>query len=99
MLGHDIAILRSLLAVGGFGEPGVLFNDDVDVAYTDTYGISIFALGRQQVPGCWRCGGSGHHHRTPPEEQYQERFCQRRLDGICLDVVTKEFLTIKIKFK
>jgi hypothetical protein len=48
---------------GGLGEPGVLFNDDVDVAYTDTSGISIFALGRQQVPGCWRCGDKNHLRR------------------------------------
>jgi hypothetical protein len=48
---------------GGLGESGVLFNDDVDVAYTDTSGISIFALGRQQVPGCWRCGDKNHLRR------------------------------------
>ena len=29
------------------------------------------------------------------EEQYQERFCLRRLDGIGLDMVNKEFLAIK----
>jgi hypothetical protein len=49
------------------GEPGVLYDDDVDVAYTDnTSGTSIFALGRQQVPGCWRCGSSGHLRRDCP---------------------------------
>jgi len=31
--------------------------------YTDTSGISIFALGRQQVPGCWRCGDKKHLRR------------------------------------
>ena len=47
----------------GIGEPGVLFNDDADVVYTDTSGISIFALGRQQVPGFWRCGDKKHLRR------------------------------------
>jgi hypothetical protein len=32
-----------------------------------------------------------------PEEQYQERFWRRRLDGIRLDTVTKEFLAIEFK--
>jgi hypothetical protein len=32
-----------------------------------------------------------------PEEQYQERFWRRRLDGIGLDTATKEFLTIEFK--
>jgi hypothetical protein len=32
-----------------------------------------------------------------PEDQYQERFWRRRLDGIGLDTVNKEFLTIEIK--
>jgi hypothetical protein len=31
------------------------------------------------------------------EEQYQERFCRRRLDGIGLDTVNKEFLDIEFK--
>ena len=31
------------------------------------------------------------------EEQYQERFWRRRLDGIGLDTVNKEFLAIKFK--
>jgi hypothetical protein len=31
------------------------------------------------------------------EEQYQERFCCRRLDGIGLDMVNKEFLAIEFK--
>ena len=35
--------------------------------------------------------------QPPTEEQYQERFWRRRLDGIALDVVTKEFLTIELK--
>jgi hypothetical protein len=34
---------------------------------------------------------------TVPEEQYQERFCRRRLDGIRLDTATKEFLDIEFK--
>jgi hypothetical protein len=35
----------------------------------------------------------------PPvtEEQYQERFWQQRLDGIGLDMATKEFLAIEFK--
>ena len=35
----------------------------------------------------------------PPvtDEQYQERFCWRRLDGIGLDMATKEFLAIEFK--
>ena len=32
-----------------------------------------------------------------PEDQYQERFWRRRLDGIGLDIVNKEFLTIEFK--
>ena len=32
-----------------------------------------------------------------PEDQYQERFWQRRLDGIGLDTVNKEFLAIEFK--
>ena len=32
-----------------------------------------------------------------PEEQYQERFWRRRLDGIGLDMVNKEFLDIEFK--
>ena len=40
----------------------------------------------------------GTSERQPPtEEQYQERFWWRRLDGIGLDVVTKEFLAIEFK--
>ena len=31
------------------------------------------------------------------EEQYQEKFWRRRLDGIGLDTVTKEFLAIEFK--
>jgi len=30
-------------------------------------------------------------------EQYQERFWRRRLDGVGLDTVTKEFLAIEFK--
>ena len=35
----------------------------------------------------------------PPvtEEQYEERFCRRRLDGIGLDTATKKFLGIEFK--
>ena len=32
-----------------------------------------------------------------PEEQYQERFWRRRLDGIGLDTVNKEVLAIEFK--
>ena len=32
-----------------------------------------------------------------PDEQYQERFWRRRLDGIGLDLATKEFLAIRFK--
>jgi hypothetical protein len=32
-----------------------------------------------------------------PEEQYQERFWRRRLDGIGLDTITKELLAIEFK--
>ena len=32
--------------------------------------------------------------QPPMEEQYQERLWRRRLDGIGLDLVTKEFLAI-----
>ena len=32
-----------------------------------------------------------------PEDQYQERFWRRRLDGIGLDTATKEFLAIEFK--
>ena len=31
------------------------------------------------------------------EEQYQERFWRRRLDGIELDTINKEFLSIEVK--
>ena len=40
----------------------------------------------------WRAANEG-----PPEEQYQERFWRRRLDGIGLDTATKEFLAIEFK--
>ncbi len=35
----------------------------------------------------------------PPvtEEQYQEKFCRRRRDGIGLDTATKEFIAIEFK--
>jgi hypothetical protein len=42
----------------------------------------------------WRAANEG-----PPvlEEQYQERFWRRRLDGIGLDTATKEFLAVEFK--
>jgi hypothetical protein len=42
----------------------------------------------------WRAANEG-----PPvsEEQYQEGFWRRRLDGIGLDTATKEFLAIQFK--
>jgi hypothetical protein len=42
----------------------------------------------------WKGASEG---QPPTEEQYQERFWRRRLDGIGLDVVTKEFLAIEFK--
>jgi hypothetical protein len=48
-------------------------------------------------------GDSGGHvlrettSKPVPEEQYQERFWRRRLDGIGLDMIKKELLTIEIK--
>ena len=41
----------------------------------------------------WQAANEG----PPPEEQYQERFWRRRLDGIGLDAATKEFLAIEFK--
>ena len=32
-----------------------------------------------------------------PEDQYQERFCRQRLDGIGLETVNKELLVIEFK--
>ena len=40
----------------------------------------------------WRAANEG-----PPEEQYQERFWRRRLDGIGLDTATNQFLAIEFK--
>ena len=40
----------------------------------------------------WKGASEG---QPPTEEQYQERFWRGRLDGIGLDVVTKEFLAMK----
>jgi hypothetical protein len=40
----------------------------------------------------WRAANEGP---PMPEEQYQERFCRRRLDGIGLDTATNEFLAIE----
>jgi hypothetical protein len=42
----------------------------------------------------WKVASEG---QPPTEEHYQERFWRPRLDGICLDVVTKEFLAIEFK--
>jgi hypothetical protein len=42
----------------------------------------------------WKGASEG---QPPTEEQYQERFWRRRLDSICLDVITKEFLAIEFK--
>jgi hypothetical protein len=42
----------------------------------------------------WRASNEGP---PVPEEQYQERFWWRRLDGIGLETVTKEFLVIEFK--
>jgi hypothetical protein len=42
----------------------------------------------------WRAANEGP---PVPEEQYQERFWRRRLDGIGLDTATKEFLAIEFK--
>jgi len=42
----------------------------------------------------WRAANEGS---PVPEEQYQERFWQRRLDGIGLDKAAKEFLAIEFK--
>ncbi len=42
----------------------------------------------------WKEGNEGS---PVPEEQYQERFWRRRLDGIGLDTVNKEFLAIEFK--
>ena len=49
-------------------------------------------MGKKQIP--WKEANEG-----PPvtEEQYQERFWRRRLDGNGLDTVTKEFLAIEFK--
>ena len=42
----------------------------------------------------WRAANEG---QPVLEEQYQERFWRRRLDGIGLDTATKEFLAIEFK--
>ena len=42
----------------------------------------------------WRAANEGP---PVPEEQDQERFWRRRLDGIGLDKATKEFLAIEFK--
>jgi hypothetical protein len=42
----------------------------------------------------WRAPNEGP---PVPEEQYQERFWRRRLDGIGLDTATQEFLAIEFK--
>jgi hypothetical protein len=47
---------------------------------------------KMKIP--WQAANEGP---PVPKEQYQERFWQRRLDGIGLDTATKEFLSIKFK--
>jgi hypothetical protein len=42
----------------------------------------------------WKGASEG---QSPTEELYQERFWRRRLDGIGLDAVTKEFLATEFK--
>ena len=44
----------------------------------------------------WRAANEGP---PVPEEQYQERFWRRRLDGMGLDTATKESLAIEFKQK
>ena len=38
-----------------------------------------------------------HEELPVPEDQYQERFWRRRLDGIGVDTVNREFLAIEFK--
>jgi hypothetical protein len=42
---------------------------------------------------------NAHQEQPVSEEQYQERFWRRRLDGVGVDTVTKEFLAIEFKRK
>jgi hypothetical protein len=42
---------------------------------------------------------NAHEEQPVSEEQYQERFWRRRLDGVGVDTVTKEFLSIELKRK
>jgi hypothetical protein len=62
-------------------------------------GQQMLKYGYKRTAECTLCipwkeanGGS-----PVPEEQYQERFWRRRLDGIGLDTVNKEFLAIEFK--
>jgi hypothetical protein len=48
--------------------------------------------GEMKIP--WKEANEGS---PVPEEQYQERFWRRRLDGIGLDTVNKELLAIEFK--
>ncbi len=48
--------------------------------------------GEMKIP--WKDAKEGS---PVPEEQYQERFWRRRLDGIALDTVNKELLAIEFK--
>ncbi len=50
--------------------------------------------GEMKIP--WKDAKEGS---PVPEEQYQERFWRRRLDGIALDTVNKELLAIEFKRK
>ncbi len=42
---------------------------------------------------------NAHQEQPVSEEQYQERFWRRRLGGVGVDTVTKEFLAIELKRK
>jgi hypothetical protein len=42
---------------------------------------------------------NAHEEQPVSEEQYQERFWRRRLDGVGVDTVAKEFLAIVFKLK
>jgi hypothetical protein len=45
----------------------------------------------------WQAANEGPPELPVPEEQHQERFWWRRLDGIGLDTATREFLAIEFK--
>ena len=52
------------------------------------------AASDEEMKILWRAANEGP---PVPEEQYQERFWRRRLNGIGLDTATKEFLAIEFK--